>query len=564
VSESAPNSGWLSGWSSGAGARASHVTSPVVVTVVACILIAVSGVRGADYPAHLLRAELLDRAGAGMWNFWWYGGHPTPNYSVLVPPMVAAIGAVAVCAIASIIATYVFARLLDSALPATTPRAARLLAGLAFAVCAIVNVVVGRTSYAVGLAVGLLALAAWRGGRLALATVLTVLTPLCSPVVAAFVAIAAAAVGIDALLDRRRRTAIEATVVLAASAVPLLVMAVLFPGSGRFPFRGDSLVFSLILMGVATCCHRDRVVRLALAMAAISSLVLFVVPNPLGGNFLRFTQFFVVPVAIAGAATVRRSWAPVMWGLLVGAAVWSAQYGVVAAVNWAGDDSVQPEFHEHLVAQIIARNADGKPAGRVEIPFTDNHWESLFVASEVPYARGWERQIDLDRNPELYDPELTRTEYHDWLHHNGVRWIALANAPLDEGGRPEAEILANWYTIDWLDRVWANENWTLFEVLDYLPLVDGPAELIAQRSDAVMLRTPEPAVVTIRYEYSPELTITGAACLIPHEHDGWMTVYLPEPGEYRITADAEALLPGTERDTCRALIDESLGADAAL
>lgn len=546
------------GWSLREAAGPRSVVSPVVLTIVASAVIAGSGIRGADYPGHILRAELLERAGAGVWNFWWYGGHPTPNYSVLVPPMVAAIGAVAVCAIASVLGTYVFARLLDDVLPAETPRLARTLAGVAFSLCAIVNVIVGRTSYAVGLATGLLALAVWRSGRARLALLFAVVTPLCSPVAAAFVALAAAAVGTDALLDRRRRTACEAAGLLVASAFPLAAMSVLFPGSGRFPFRGDQLVFSLIVMAVAAYCNRARVVRLALAMAAVASVVLFAVPNPLGGNFLRFTQFLVVPVAITGAATVRRSWVPLLWGLLAGAAIWSVQYGVVAAVNWAGDESVQPEFHQPLVDQILDRNADGQPIGRVEIPFTDNHWESLFVASELPYARGWERQLDLERNPELYDPALTREEYHDWLHHNAVRWIALANAPLDEGGRPEAAVLAEWRSIDWLDRVWSNGDWALYEVTDYQPIVDAPAELVTQSADSVVLSTPEPTVVTIRYEYSDELAISGSACLIPHEHDGWMTAVFPAAGRYEITADAEGLLPGVDDDTCRVLRDQAL------
>jgi len=537
------------------------VVAPVAVTVFASAVVAVTGIRGADYPGHLLRAQLWKRAGLGVWNYYWYGGHPTPNYSVLVPPLVAAVGAVTVCAIASIVGTYTFARLLHELAPADTPQLARTLAGMAFAASAIVNVIVGRTTFAVGLAVALLALAAWHSGRVGLAALFAVVTPLASPVAAAFLAIAAAAVGLDAWLGRdggrNRRRFVEAIVVAVLTMAPLGAMSVLYPASGRFPFRGDQLVFSLVLIGVAAALDANRVVRIGLALAAASSLALFVVPNPLGGNFLRFTQFVVIPVAVLGAGSVRRQLAPVAWGLLAAGTIWSAQYGIVATVNWAGDDSVEASYHEPLVGEILLRNTDSKPVGRVEIPFTDNHWESYFVASEVPYARGWERQLDLDRNPELYDPELTRAEYHDWLHHNGVRWVAVPDVELDEGGRPEAEILESWQSIGWLELVWWNADWRLYEVTDYLPVVDQPARLVAQRPDELVIATREAAVVTLRYGYSDELSISGEACLIPHDHDGWMTAYLPGPGQYHITADPEALIPGVDADTCRALVDAS-------
>jgi len=557
------------GWSLPPAVRAvtgpRPVAVPAVFAVVTGLAVSLAGIRGADYPAHFLRAELWERAGASVWNNYWYGGHPTPSYSVLVPPMAAAIGAVALCVVASIVATYCFARLLHSLVP-DSPPLARTLAGLSFALCSTVNVIVGRAPFAVGLAIALIAVLAWRARHVAVAVLFALITPFASPVVATFVAIAAASVGLDALWQRcrsvpRRRRLIEASIVLGVSIVPLLAMGALFRDSGHFPFRGDQLFFSVLVMGVAALTFRHRIVRFASGMAAVASLLLFVVPNPLGGNFLRFTQFFVVPVAIVGVGAVRRNWAPLLWlmvgGLVAGAAIWSVQYGVVAVVQWAGDDSVEADYHQPLIDQVLARNADGKPLGRVEIPFTDNHWESYFVASEVPYARGWERQLDLERNAELYDPELTRAEYHDWLHHNGVRWVALADVDLDQGGQPESDILAMWRDIEWLDLVWSNENWRLFEVADYLPIVDRPAELVSQTPDELVLRTAEAAVVTLRYGYSDSLSIDGEACLIPHEHDGWMTVYLPAAGTYSLAANAGGLIPGVDADTCRARVEQA-------
>ena len=45
-----------------------------------------------DLAAHLLRAKLFSAEGFGIWNNWWYAGHPVVMYSLLFPAVAAAIG----------------------------------------------------------------------------------------------------------------------------------------------------------------------------------------------------------------------------------------------------------------------------------------------------------------------------------------------------------------------------------------------------------------------------------------------------------------------------------------
>ena len=79
---------------------------------------------------------------------------------------------------------------------------------------------------------------------------------------------------------------------------------------------------------------------------------------------------------------------------------------------------------------------------RIEIPFTDNHWESRWVAPHVPLARGWERQLDRQRNALFYDDRpITAARYRRWLDDNAVRFVALADAPIDYSAAREAALV---------------------------------------------------------------------------------------------------------------------------
>ena len=112
------------------------------------------------------------------------------------------------------------------------------------------------------------------------------------------------------------------------------------------------------------------------------------------------------------------------------------------------------------------------PPGRVEIPFTAAHWEVAFIAAEVPIARGWERQVDMDRNEILYEDDLTLAEYRHWIDDHAVRWIALPDVDLDEGGKAEAALLE--HDVPWLRLVRTTEHWRIWEVVDAAPIVEAP------------------------------------------------------------------------------------------
>lgn len=544
--------GWSRGWSR------LDVRLPVAVVVVAALAVAVAGVRGADYPAHMLRAELWREGGFGVWNFYWYRGHATPSYSVIVPPLVSALGAFFVCAFASLIATVWFSRLTRALLPS----AGTLPANVMFAVATVVNMVVGRVAFAVGLALAVLAAWSWYRGRAVATMVCALLTPLASPVAATFVAVAGLAVATSALLpsgtgtappDRLRRAAFPLVVTVAAAA-PVLVVSVLVGSQGRYDFRGWQFLASVALMVLTSVLVRHHVVRIALVIAIGVSTVAFVVPNPLGGNFVRFAHFVVLPVAIIGAAVGRRAVMRAVSVLLAVASGWSVWFGVASALDWAGDGSTHRAFHEPLIEQVVARNADGAPLGRLEIPFTANHWEAYFTAPAVPFARGWERQMDRERNTVLYDEGLDVATYRAWLDANAVRWIAVPDVPLDDGGRPEAALLADAASgLDWLELVWRSPDWMLYEVADFTPIVDQPARLVEQTPDKIVVSTPYPAVVTIRYDYTEHLVMSSGGCLVAGP-DGTIVAHLPRAGEHILQVSPGDLLRDAADAECLAVV----------
>ncbi|MEP6299837.1 MAG: hypothetical protein ABJ382_21165, partial [Ilumatobacter sp.] len=332
----------------------------------------VTGVRGADYPAHLLRAWVWDRSGFGVWNNHWYGGHSTPGYSVITPVLTAWFGPVTVVAIASLVGTWAFSSLTDRLAPGPTTHAANAV----FALGAGVNIVVGRVSFGLGFALALSALLAWHRRYVPLAVMLALVTPLASPVAAVFLGIAAGAVALDGVrreraghLDLDRAMVRAAFAIGAATAAPLLVVAVLFGSAGRFPFRTGHFLVSIVVLGFVAWRLKIRAVRLACALSIIASIAVWIVPNPLGGNFLRLAQLVGIPLGVTALAAFddrRRRWFGVL--AVVGVA-WAMMPGFKAAVAWSGDDSTAVEYHLPLIDQVESRNRDGRPVGRLEIPF---------------------------------------------------------------------------------------------------------------------------------------------------------------------------------------------------
>ena len=81
------------------------------VAAALAVVAAAAGWKGADVPNYLFRVELFRRAGFTIWSSAWYGGHHILGYSVLLPPLAAALGPVLVGAASATVAAVCFDRL---------------------------------------------------------------------------------------------------------------------------------------------------------------------------------------------------------------------------------------------------------------------------------------------------------------------------------------------------------------------------------------------------------------------------------------------------------------------
>ena len=150
--------------------------------------------RSPDLAAHIFRAELFGREGFTIWNGQWYGGHHTPAYSILSPPLVWLLGAAG----HGRAVRHRRHRLLHRA-GAEPLRAAALPLGRAV-VRPRRGVADGdnRLPFALGAAFGLASALALQRDRRLLAPVLAVLAAISSPVAGLFVAMAGTAYGLAA------------------------------------------------------------------------------------------------------------------------------------------------------------------------------------------------------------------------------------------------------------------------------------------------------------------------------------------------------------------------------
>jgi hypothetical protein len=510
-------------------------TEPLLPALVAVALAFVAiGLRwrGGDLPAHWFRVALVRRDGFQVWNNQWFGGHHTLGYGAMFPVLGAAIGfwTVAVLSVGA-------SALLADVLIRNGLGRRCLPASLWFAASTVTNIAIGRMPFSLGLAVGLGALVAAQRRRPALTLLLTVATAAASPVVSAFLAVVFVAWAWVERGRARRRFALLAL----ASMAPVLVIAVLYPQGGSFPFHWGALIGTLGVCALAVVLipRRHHLLRTIAVMYGLASIVAFVVPTPLGANLTRLGMYAAAPVLLA-FVTVRRA---ALVTALAGAWFWQWSPAFDAIARSGRDLSTQRDYYAPLLGYL---GSVGAADERTEVVPTARHWEAAYVAVAYPIARGWERQLDIRFNRLFYEPGLTAVRFHDWLRDEGIDRVALPDAALDDAGKEEAALIEQ--GLPFLRPVWSNGHWRVWEVVDSPGLVDGPATVVGIDAESITLDVAERGDVTIRVRGSAYWRTEPAVCL-EATPDDWIVLRDVPPGTIKVFLDGSRLVRRSD-DRC--------------
>jgi hypothetical protein len=487
--------------------RLADTPSWLLAAVLAAIYLVVDP-WSADLAAQTYRTGLYEHAGFVVFDLGWYGGHHNPAYSILFPPLAAWFGPRVVAAVAAVVTAWAFERIVGR-----TTTAARVSATW-FATATMVSLVTGRLTFALGLMFGVLAVLALARGRLWWCGAAGVAAALASPVAVAFLALALAAWG----LTTRRYLA--AAALLAVSLAPALALSVLFPEGGSFPFTlsafWPTLAGTLLIIAVLWR-SAPPMLRLGLVFYALLLVLSGVLSTPMGGNAVRLGALFAGPLAaLLLWPDRRRTLALVALPFLY----WQVSAPIDDVYRASSDASVHASYYDGMLGFLEARRAAEGPL-RIEIPFTDNHWESARVAPTVPLARGWERQLDRKVNGLFYaDGPLTPARYRRWLDDNAVRYVALADAPVDYSAAQEAALVRR--RPSYLREVFHDAHWRVFAVARPAPLASGGARVTRMDADAVDLTVPRAGSYRVRVRWTPYWKVAGAGCVAP---DGdWIRV----------------------------------------
>lgn len=415
-----------------------------------------------DLAAQTFRADLWGESGFVIWNPNWYDGHTIPGYSLLYPPLGASLGPALLGALSAVTATALFARL---ALRGWGDRA--WLGVIWFGLASGVALYSGRTTFALGLALGLGALLAVQRDRSWAAAALAVLTAAASPVAGLFLALAGASIALASRwspLGSGPTAGLPVAAALAAAAGSLLTIAAFalaFPSSGYHPFSFTAFIW-LPLLALVVLALGDR--RAAgpllwgVCLYALLGVAAVLIETPLGGNVTRLGATFAGPVL--AVLLLRRH--PVLLALLAVPLLWWQWGTTIEDVARAErDPSTEAAYYEPLIEELATRRAPGRPL-KLHVPPTQSRWESVYLGERFPMTRGWMRQEETGDFALFREGPIDPSAYVQWLSERAVSYVAVPDAEPDYLAETELDLVSSGSYP--LREVWSDEHWRLFAV----------------------------------------------------------------------------------------------------
>jgi hypothetical protein len=486
------------------------------------------GPPGNDLAAHVYQRTVFLHDGFQLWNNFWYGGrYSFVTYSVLYYPLAALFGIKALAIISIGTAALAFAVVVCRQWGPVARWSSRT-----FAVVWAGLVISAAFPFALGIALGLLAIWALQTGKRWQFGVLAVLTVAASPLAFLLLAIFLAGVGLG--MRERGRRLLAPTLILLGVGLGQFLVTRAFADGGRYPFSLFELVSIMtfcVLGGLLTWrVDYARTIRWFFVAYAAASLVTFSVASPLGENIARI-RFAALPIAVLILSL--RAWKPlpVAAFVLVLAASWNLSPHAWSITRSANEHAAaQPEYWQPAV-NYLSRHLT--PSYRVESVDTAGHWAAAYLPrAGIPLTRGWFRQDDFPQNQVLYD-QLDGPTYLRWLRSLGVRYVVLTDAPTDYSSKQEALLIRS--GLSGLKPVFRGEHMTIYSVPKPRRMITGTgmAEMVELAQTHMTVNLGSPGNYRIAVRYSPYWTAVDSTACVTKGDDGM--IRLESPSQGRVT-----------------------------
>jgi hypothetical protein len=513
--------------------HAEAVRAAFLAAVVA-VPLAAFGPPGGDMPAHLYRTMLVED-GVLVWDNLWYGGHyPLASYSLLyyLPAMV--VGNLPLAVAAVILSAALFASVCRQEWGARAAWPARV-----FAVLASGSIFTGTYTYALGVAALLGAIRALQARRTWLALAAAALCIGFSPLAYVFLCLACAAIALARGRLDRMALVVGVGLTLLAGAQASAIW--LFPHEAVYPFRlvelGVVVAVSAFGAALALRGERARVLAALFPLWALLSVVVSVVPSPIGENITRLRGVVFALVLLAAVlARFRPYWlaAPALAGALAYTLV-----PYVAVIPYRTDGRPAEEAYWAPAFDFLRTNSD--PGYRVEVVPTGDHWEAYWVPKAgFALARGWYRQLDIAQNALFYEEPLRAEEYRRWLRELGVRYVLLPDTQLGRMGEErEADLLTSGRS--GLQEVFRSDDWRIYELPGADSILTGPgdARLTELRHDRIAGSVPAPGDYRLRVRYTRYWVVERGRLCLAEAADGMTVLRARAAGPFVLELDED-------------------------
>jgi hypothetical protein len=280
---------------------------------------------------------------------------------------------------------------------------------------------------------------------------------------------------------------------------------------------------------IASRAPRGGVLAALFGFWLLASIVLFIIPQPVGENVTRLRSV-VFPLMLLTVMLARYQ-PRALAGLGLALAL---AYNVVPYANAVESRIDSRAANEQFWAPALAYlHGHNRPDFRVEVVPTADHWEAYWVPSAgFALARGWYRQLDIAENRVLYRDPLSPRGYRLWLRRMAVRYVLLPNVRLGKKGASREQRLLLSGAVPGLQLVYRTADWRIYELRHAKPMLTGAgrARITAFHHDRIAARVGAPGTYRLAVRYMPYWEVKRGAVCVAKALDGMTLLEVQRPG----------------------------------